>query len=127
MSRSGFMKANNYYSKDRYEAFQVIGADEPSGSCSLIYKSWGAPDLVGLDGSFNFNKDAQVTELRFTARGVKFELEAPYKDGEPDFYEWKGKRIRPDNSHGEAYFKGEYARSYVQNWDGRIELELGPK
>lgn len=127
MSHSGSMRANNYYSIDRYEAFQVGNTNESSGWCCVVYKSWGAPDLFGLDGSFNFNTDAQVTELHFTARGVKFELEAPYKDGEPDFSEWKGKRIRSDNSRGEAYFKGEYAKSYVQSWDGSVELKLGPK
>lgn len=95
MAASTMLLRYNFYSDPRGYGFQVLTANESAGSFTGKYQTPGAIP-VGISGWFHFEDSRQVTRLSFTAGPNKFELEAPYKNGAPNYEEWHGNRVVSD-------------------------------
>jgi hypothetical protein len=87
----------NYYSTSRAHAFQITRADEAKGQFQGKYQSRGTPP-VDITGGFHFFNDRKVTSLTFTAGGMKFVIEAPYRDDVPYYGVWNGQQFVLDGS-----------------------------
>lgn len=95
MAASTMLLRYNFYSDPRGYGFQVLTANEGAGRFTGKYQTPGAIP-VDISGGFHFDNSRQVTQLNFTAGPNKFELEAPYKNGAPNYEVWNGNRIVSD-------------------------------